>query len=139
MKMFLAAVAMLALASCTSPSPGPTPTPSPIPGPIIAVGCSVEQAVTSALTASVATTLNCANLAAIQGDMMSVLGKANLCPTASAKPKGVVGNLVCPLAVDAAMGLVTNKIPVAWGCDPHATVATLSATLIAACNKVVSF
>ncbi len=126
--------------SCTSNN-----QPPPVVGGVI---CSLETAVTSAMSAAIATNLTCSNLPAIQGDIMNVLGKANFCTQvapdlasvqakAKMKAMGPVGNLVCPLAIDAALGLVTSKIPTAWGCSPSATVDGLSQLLTSACEKAV--
>lgn len=136
---FIAALT-LALGACTSPS---APTPVPVPSPIVTVGCQVETSVVQALASNVATTLTCSNLAAIQTDMQAALGKANLCaPSTEAqkgKLKGVVGNMVCPMAVGAALSMVATKIPAGWGCAPGSNPAGLGDVLTAACNKAVTF
>lgn len=130
----------LSLSACSSTSTAPTP--------IVAAGCAVETSVESALSASVATALTCSNTAAIQADLATAIGKANLCSQSvpatpaikvmQAKPQGVVGNIVCPLGVSAVMSLVTGAIPAAWGCAPGASVGTLSVVLTAACTSAVT-
>jgi len=111
--------------------------------PIGPVVCSLEQGVASAMAGSVANSLNCTSVAAIQADMLSALGKANLCqqavpPTAGGHKKGIVGGIVCPLAVDAALGLLVAKVPAAWGCSTQSATG-LGAALSAACAGVVPF
>ncbi len=140
MKFLFAAVLMLTMTfvGCNKPS---DPT-----GPIAAVGCSVETAITSSLAATIGSTLTCSNLTQVQLDIQGALGKANLCaqavpPPASAqskqKFKGIVGGLVCPLAIDAVLGLVVSKVPASWGCSPSASTTGLATALGAACVAVV--
>jgi hypothetical protein len=53
------------------------------------------------------------------------------------KYKGIVGNLVCPLAVTAVMGLANNNVaPTSWGCSGNSDI---SAGLTAACEAVVPY
>lgn len=135
---FIAALALV-LGACTSPS---TPTPAPVPAPVVAVGCQLETSLVTVLASNVATTLTCSNLSAIQTDMQMALGKANLCApneAQKAKFKGVVGNLACPLAVEAVLGMLASKIPAGWGCAPGSNPAGLGDTLTAACQKAVTF
>jgi len=112
------------------------------------VGCSVEQAVESGIASAIGASLSCSNLPAIVGDIQTVIGKANLCAAAApapaseqakdiAKPKGVLGNVVCPLATDAVLGLAVSKIPPAWGCTGGASADQLKALIVAACEKAV--
>jgi len=79
---------------------------------------------------------------------MAALGKANLCAKAAPQPasaqaanaknlKGILGDIVCPTAVDAVLGLVTSKIPVIWACDPSAKVGDVKAMIEAACSKAI--
>lgn len=134
MKTLLIAVLVLFTACTTKPTPAP--------GPIVPVVCSIEQGIASAFAASIGSALNCTNLGAIQSDLLNVLGKANLCtqtpPPASEHKKGIVGSIVCPLAVDAALGLLTSKIPPTWDCSSQSAGA-LGAALSAACVGVVPF
>lgn len=107
------------------------------------VGCSVESSVTSVLASTVASSMSCVNLSVIQSDMQSAMGKANLCSVNSnanqlkAHLKGPVGDVVCPIAVQAALGLVGTKVPQAWGCSPSASTSGLATLLTSACIKVV--
>lgn len=125
------------LCFCACSSTGPTPNPLP------AIGCSAETAVTSAVAAAVGQALNCTNLTAVQGDIMTLLGKSNLCqaatPAASAKKglKGPLGDIVCPLVLQSLSTVITGQIPAAWGCDPSAKIADASAMLNAACSKAI--
>jgi len=139
-KFLLTILSVLAISACTS-----TPATPGAPAPA-GVGCSVEQVVSGALAASIGTGLQCANLTAIQADLQGALGTANLCATSVAQAqskvegkqpmKGVVGDLVCPLAVNTAMGLINTKIPAAWGCKVTSG-SNIGSVLSAACIAVV--
>jgi len=129
---------MCALTGCTKTSP--------IITPIKDVGCAIESAVTGSISQVVATSLNCTNQAAVQASLQSAFGNANLCATASMakqaslksdRPKGVIGDLACPVAVSAAMGFLSNQVPTTWGCSVGATASALSAALVAACEAAI--
>lgn len=128
MKTILAIVCLFALCSCSTVKP---------------VGCAVEQSAESAISAAVATSLSCTNLSAIQTDITAAIGKLNLCTVNDAACqvkhhlKGPVGDVVCPLAVSGAMGLLANAIPQAWGCSPSASLSGLASVLTKACTSVV--
>lgn len=134
MKHIFCLLMALVLCSCSS-----TPTP------VAQVACSAETALSGALAASVATTLQCSNLAAVQADLLAVLGKANFCaqlPAASAAKKsykGAIGNLVCPIVVNSVLGVVNSKIPAAWGCVITQAPGTIGGLLTTACESNVSF
>lgn len=112
----------LFLAACTTVSP---------------VVCSVETDVAQALSAQVATSLNCSNPAAIQASLLTALGKANLCTTsvASAKHlKSIIGDVVCPIAVSTVLDTVTGALPASWGCE-LSSAQNLSQLLTTACES----
>jgi hypothetical protein len=127
MKKLLSIIGLTVLCSCSSTSPV---------GPVV---CSVEQTVSAALAASTATALQCSNLAAIQGDMLTAIGKANLCAQTASKVKGAIGNIVCPVVVTSALSLVASKIPPAWGCAPTVNPGTIGAVLTTACQNAIPF
>jgi len=58
---------------------------------------------------------------------------------AQVKPDGVIGNIACPIAVNAALALVTTQIPSSWGCTPGSVTTDLSTALTAACVAAVPF
>jgi hypothetical protein len=108
------------------------------------VVCSVESSVAGALAGGVASALSCTNTAQIKSDILGALSKANLCSTSTAAKaltasplQGPVGDLVCPLAVGAAIGLLSNKVPASWGCAPGASTAGLATTLTSLCEAAV--
>lgn len=54
------------------------------------------------------------------------------------KPQGVVGSVACPIAINAAVGFLSNSVPAAWGCTgPNATISGLVSALTAACVAAV--
>lgn len=120
---------------------------SPSPSPIQTVGCTLETTVASALSQSIASTLSCSNQSQIQADLLAALGKVNFCasavmPSASAsdpkKAKGILGDVVCPIAINSAMGVLGSKVPASWGCSPAASTNTLTQSLTVVCQSVVS-
>jgi len=122
----------LGLFGCTSSTPGPSP--------IQVIGCSAETSATSALAAFIGMQGVCSNLSAIQGDIQSYLGKANLCaaavvPATSKGLKGPIGNVICPLAVNSVLGVIGSKVPATWGCSVQD--APSAAALSAACSKAI--
>lgn len=124
MKTGILLVAALFLMSCTSVEP---------------VVCAVETSAASALSNQIASALTCTNTAAIQSDILASLGKANVCSTtvASFKSlKGPIGDIVCPIAVTAVLGLVSDKVPSSWGCSATST-STLGTLLTTACESNV--
>lgn len=136
MKYLLLILSVLVV-SCTSKT-------TTDPNPVQTVGCSIEGDLTTAFANSVSQLLTCTDVTAIQVDLLNALGKANLCakstPAVTSKtvsPKGVIGDIVCPLAVQSVMGLVGTKVPVGWKCTPAAGTSGLNAALVATCSKVV--
>lgn len=127
------------LPACTSSSTTP---------PVVSVvGCSVETVVTGALAAAIASNLTCSNSSAIQASIQGALGKINLCAAAttqanikaikaSGKMQGIIGDIVCPLAVEAVMGTLSTAVPSAWGCS-SLTTTSLNGVLAQACSAVV--
>lgn len=108
-------------------------------------GCAIETTVTTALSSALATALTCKNASVMQSDIQAALGKANLCAAATTQAqlkssgivvKGVVGNIVCPLAVSAVSGLISSKIPATWGCTV-ASGSSIATVLTTACEAVV--
>lgn len=123
---------------------GCTSTPST---PAASVGCSVETVVTTAAAGAIASADACTNVAQIQTDIQKALGSINLCASATTQAqlqalkkkqgdayKGIVGNIVCPLATDAIISLIGSAAPASWGCTGNASV---SAAIAAACVAVV--
>lgn len=112
------------LSSCTSVKP---------------VVCSIETTAVSVVSSSISGALACTNIDVIKADLTKAFDKSNLCTAAPApiangvKVQGVVGNIVCPLAVGAAMSLIGISIPPAWGCDPKSSLSGLATVVTAAC------
>lgn len=113
------------------------------------LGCSAETVITTAAAGAIASADNCSNVSQIQKDIQAALGSINVCQSATVqaqmadlkkkqgdKYKGIVGNIVCPLATDAIISLIGSKVPSTWGCTGNADVA---AALSAACISVVPY
>lgn len=113
------------------------------------VGCSAETIVTTAAAGAIASADSCSNVAQIQADIQAKLGSINLCASAQVqaqlaalkqkqgdKFKGIVGSIVCPLAVDGIISLINAAPPASWGCKGNADIGT---ALSAACISVVPY
>lgn len=151
MKKLMFSVLMVMMIGCST-----TPT-NPVLTPIQAVGCDVETAVTTAFAATVATSLACTNQTAIQSSFQTALGNVNFCASSSvssvtaaqikdaaakmtskvAKPMGIVGTIVCPIAINTIIGYATAQIPTTWGCSASVSASTVGAALTAACEAAV--
>lgn len=128
------------LISCTTTQPA---------NPIQVVGCAVESSLNTAFSASIATVLNCTNQAAISSSIATKLSAINICATASVqsqvkelqgkgKMKGIVGDLVCPIGINAINSIVNGAVPAAWGCSVSSADG-VSAALAAVCAAAVPF
>lgn len=121
--------------SCTSKSTEPEP------GPVQGAVCALETALVAPFASTIADQLACTGVAFIQVDLLQALGSANLCPKPAApgamKAKGVIGDIICPTAVAAALVKVGEKVPAKWACSPNASSAKLGAMLIDVCKKTV--
>lgn len=55
-----------------------------------------------------------------------------------AQVQGIIGALVCPMAVQSPVGFLSNSVPAKWGCTgPNASFQGLVSALISACTVVV--
>ncbi len=129
--------------------------------PLQSAGCGVETAITGAMGAAVVS--DCAGTDAVacgQGFEVA-LGNVNLCstplpsgfattwktvgdvPADALKVKniagkmGVVGNVACPIAIDAALGLLTGQVPKACGCTKNLSAGQMGTTMISVCEMAV--
>jgi hypothetical protein len=140
MLLVLCALGLASLVSCTTAAPV---------NPIQVVGCAVESSLNTAFAASIATVLSCSNQAAISASIANKLSAINICSTASVqsqvkelkgkgKMKGIVGDLVCPIGIDAINSIVNGAVPAAWGCSVSVSDG-VSAALATACAAAVPF
>ena len=140
-KAFLLLALPFAFMGCTKSSTPSSPTP------VQQVGCAVETAVASAISAVAAQQLQCTGTAAIQASILAAATKANvnLCPTAPATvaagkvpaEKSAIGNAICPGIVSSLLGAAQTQIPAAWSCSAATLSADLSAKLITACEGAI--
>mgnify|MGYP001610854352 CR=1 FL=1 len=104
-------------------------------------GCVAETAVLTNFSTKIAAQLNCTHPDAIQASLTAALGNVNLCKLVPAhgivSPTGVVGNIVCPIAVSTAIGFMTSAIPTAWGCTVTQEAGAVSAVLTSICESSV--
>lgn len=149
MKFILSFVAVIAatLSLTACPSTPTTPGAPPSPSPVAPVVCSLEQSLSGGLAKAAGDYLNCqpAGVALLQADLLTSIGKVNLCATLTAKRsmKGPIGNLLCPMAVSAAQSVltdqVTGKIPAKYLCDPTAAVGNIAQVFSNVCTQYVTF
>lgn len=138
---------MFLLTGCPSNSGGTT---SPVLTPIADVGCVVEQAITSGFGSLVVAQCAGTNALACGAAFQVALGNVNLCATPqvaqvtkealmskAAKPQGIVGSIVCPIALNTVMGLLTATVPAACGCTQNLSASAISGLLNAACVAAV--
>ncbi len=107
---------------------------------IVTAGCGEQTKALTGLSQSIGKTLNCSHPDAIQASLTTALGNVNLCKYVT-KPavgvQGVVGNLVCPIAVSTAIGFMTSAIPTEWGCTVSADAGGVNTTLTQICEAAV--
>lgn len=132
-KLMLALMGLFLFAGCTK---------STTVTPIQSAGCSIETAISSGIAGAVSSSLQCANTAQVAADLQAAWGNVNLCSTAQAQmksqklqPKGIVASIVCPIAINTAVGFLSNSVPSSWKCTgPNATMAGLIGALTTACE-----
>lgn len=88
-----------------------------------------------------------ANAAMLAGQKFSKVGDVSAADLDAAKsgmhanavkPNGIIGNIACPIAINAAIGFLSNAVPAAWGCSgPNASISGLIGALTAACETAV--
>jgi hypothetical protein len=109
---------------------------------VVVTGCNEQTAILKGLSGSVANSLNCTAPDEIQKSLTSAMGNVNLCkyvpqPQAGMPMKGIVGNIVCPIAVSTAIGFMTSAIPKEWGCTVTGAADKVQVALTAICEGAV--
>ncbi len=107
-------------------------------------GCTMETNAITAAAQSISNTLQCANVAAVQADLTKAIGNLNICKIvaqATATPgsvqmKGLIANLICPLASSAVVGFATQAVPAGWGCTVSTAADQVKGALTAACELI---
>ena len=166
MKLLITCLLAMSFLSCTKPQ-APAPILTPIKdiacdvekavsgglGSTIAtsLSCAHPEIVSSELQAAFGNANMCAT-PIVQPSGMAVMAQAKWKTIgdipgdalkqkgmkAMAAPMGVIGSIVCPMAVQSAVGYLSNSIPVAWGCTgPNASFQGLLSALTAGCIAVV--
>ena len=135
-KLYLALlmIPFLVLPSCLTKENAPHLTP------IQRATCNAELALTKGTALGIATVLSCTGTNEIQKDLMGIFGNVDLCQEAeAARVQGLVGALVCPLAVSAIIGFASHQIPTEWKCDPDksATVDVFKKAVVTACVAAI--
>jgi len=153
------AILSVGLGACTNSSTSTPPSsPPPILTVVAGVVCPVETAIMNDFGAAVVA--QCAGTAtgtACGAAFQQALGAANLCGVSGISavttaqieaqkaqvkagkliPRGIVGNVACPLAIGSVFGLLSTQIPAACGCTQNLSQSTVDATLTAACEIIV--
>jgi hypothetical protein len=94
-------------------------------------GCAVEEKAVDVTSAGIVTVLECKNAAAVRMDVKFYIDKAGLCKT------GLIGDLVCPIAVDAVLKGIGSATPATWQCNPANPMSKLSQFLVPACKAAM--
>ena len=128
MTKVVALIALILFVGCTSNSPSPSPSP------VVVVGCQVESSMVSSISAALAIQGQCAHADVMSNDMMTWLGKANICAQSTGL-KGPIGDAICPIAVQAILNGIGQRMPPTWGCD--LVNAPAAASLTASCSSAV--
>ncbi len=136
MRLLLVVLALFIPVGCTKSNPAPAP--------VAAVICPFEAGVASGLSSFIVSTCTCANSAQVSLDVgTSIGGIAGLCPastnaTASVKPQGVVGAVVCPLIVNGLAALAPAALPATWQCTScTAGLAPVTTALTTLCEGAI--
>ncbi len=122
MKYFISLFAFLFLMGCSSQQ---------VKEPI----CNLQKSIAATVADTVASALACSNKEQISADIMSKLGKANLC---AASATGVIGDVACPVAINALSEYLRGEIPASWSCTVDDT-SGLAKLLLEACKGAVPF
>ncbi len=108
---------------------------------VVAAGCNEQTKALTGLSAGIAKSLNCAKPEAISASLTAALGNVNLCKYAVTPggivAKGIVGNIVCPVAVSTAIGFLTAAIPPEWECTVSADAGGVASALTSICEAAV--
>lgn len=131
-RIFLALAAVTLMAGCTKSS---------------SVGCAVQDAAGSLLSATVATQLSCKKLDAVKASIMAELEKTKLCKeaeaaaapvaTAAVSTKSVIGDTICAPVVEGLTAGILAKIPAEWECSGGMPIEQLKTSLTEACQKAL--
>jgi hypothetical protein len=103
-------------------------------------GCAAETNAIASAAKSISSTLQCANVAAVQSSITAIVGNLNVCKLVSAAPsgnvqaQGVIANMICPLVASGMVGGLTMIIPPAWGCTATVAAGQVQAALVQACE-----
>ncbi len=114
--------------------------------PVVHKACEDETKAINAVVASMDSVLHCKSAEVC---IKAALGNADICKYSPAAlvaegkvaAKGLVGNIVCPVATAAALGFLSNSIPESCGCELTADVnaSAVAAALTAACVAAVPY
>lgn len=105
--------------------------------PVHDVVCTAETQVVNAVSAGVATGLQCANSAQVTADITAIVAKVGICaPVTPATTHKKINPFLCGLIGDLAVNQVGKVLPATWQCTPTAASATLKGLIVAACQAI---
>ena len=101
------------------------------------LACQVEAKATAAISATIVKELACADAAAVEADIKVAMEKTNLCKKQEEQPvaQSALGDLLCPLASDAAVVYLQAQIPASWKCTGGDKKDQLKQLLTDECKK----
>lgn len=99
--------------------------------------CSDPGSIASQLSAGLGKLWQCKRVDLMQADYSVALEKVNFCAASANQPTGVVGSLVCPLAVAEIRNMTAGLIvKPEYECNMSLVGAGAAAALEAACNLI---
>lgn len=102
--------------------------------------CDLGKNASESLATQVASSLSCSNKDAIVADIQEKLVDLKVCeekPASDLTTKSAIGNVICPLVVEALVGGAVKQIPEKWGCTGGQVTEDLKLKLLAECTKVL--
>lgn len=101
------------------------------------VGCAVQEKVVDVAAGVVTTGLSCKGTAAVKADLNAFCDKqTHLCDAKA----GAIADLACPVLAQWAkvvlVPAVGSGLPVAWKCDPAASVSNVVDMLTVGCRQL---
>jgi hypothetical protein len=100
-------------------------------------GCDLAKTAADAGAKGIGQVLGCANVDAISADFLKKVNELDICKKQVAQ--GMVGDLVCPKLVDAAMSAGLSSLPPAWECKGGIVKEQAQTILLDACKKAITF
>lgn len=100
-------------------------------------GCELAKTAADAGAKGIGQVLGCNNIAGISEDFLKKVDELDICKKQVAQ--GMVGDLVCPKLVEAALGAGLTSLPAKWDCKGGIVKEQAEKVLLDACKKAITF